>query len=75
MSPNAGAFEPYGVVDAPGALEVTIRENAVARMKDHGIPPVSWTTVAAERGSGTGRCRPGWIWGAPSTTTITATAF
>jgi hypothetical protein len=41
-------IRPYGVVDASGALEVTIRENAVAKMKDHGITPVSWTTVAAE---------------------------
>ena len=38
----------YGVVDASGALEVTIRENAVARMKDHGITPINWTTVGAE---------------------------
>src|SRR6516165_11807385 len=38
----------YGVIDASGALEVTIRENAVARMKDHGITPINWTTVAAE---------------------------
>jgi hypothetical protein len=36
------------VVDASGALEVTIRENAVARMKDHGVTPINWTTVAAE---------------------------
>ena len=34
--------------DASGALEVTIRENAVARMKDHGITPINWTTVGAE---------------------------
>ena len=38
----------YGVIDASGALEVTIRENAVAGMKDHGITPINWTTVAAE---------------------------
>jgi hypothetical protein len=38
----------YGVIDASGALEVTIRENAVARMKDHGITPINLTTVAAE---------------------------
>jgi nicotinamidase-related amidase len=41
-------YNVYGVVDASGALEVTIRENAVARMKDHGITPINWTTVAAE---------------------------
>ena len=28
--------------------QVTIRENAIARMKDHGITPINWTTVAAE---------------------------
>ena len=28
-------YNVYGVVNASGALEVTIRENAVARMKDH----------------------------------------
>jgi hypothetical protein len=33
-------YNVYGVVDASGALEVTIRENAVARMKDHGITPI-----------------------------------
>jgi hypothetical protein len=41
-------YNVYGLIDASGALEVTIRENAVARMKDHGITPINWTTVAAE---------------------------
>ena len=41
-------YNVYGVVDASGALEVTIRESAVTRMKDHGITPINWTTVAAE---------------------------
>ena len=41
-------YNVYGVVDASGALEVTIRENAVARMRDHGITPINWTTVGAE---------------------------
>jgi len=59
-------YNVYGVVDASGALEVTIRENGVARMKDHGITPINWTTVAAELGR---------TWGGSSTTTITATAF
>ena len=45
---GAAGYNVYGVVDASGALEVTIRENAVARMKDHGITPINWTTVAAE---------------------------
>jgi hypothetical protein len=27
---------------------ITIRENAVARMRDHGITPINWTMVAAE---------------------------
>jgi nicotinamidase-related amidase len=39
-------YNVYGVVDASGGLEVTIRENAVAR--DHGVTPINWTTVAAE---------------------------
>jgi nicotinamidase-related amidase len=41
-------YNVYGVVDASGALEVSVRENAVARMKDHGVTPINWTTVAAE---------------------------
>jgi nicotinamidase-related amidase len=41
-------YNVYGVIDASGALEVTIRENAVARMKDYGVTPINWTTVAAE---------------------------
>jgi nicotinamidase-related amidase len=41
-------YNVYGVVDASGALDVTTRELAIARMKDHGITPISWTTVAAE---------------------------
>jgi nicotinamidase-related amidase len=41
-------YNVYGVIDASGALEVTIRENAVARMHDHGVIPINWTTVAAE---------------------------
>jgi nicotinamidase-related amidase len=41
-------YNVYGVVDASGALEISVRENAVARMKDHGVTPINWTTVAAE---------------------------
>jgi nicotinamidase-related amidase len=41
-------FNVYGVIDASGGYEVTIRENAVARMRDHGITPINWTTVGAE---------------------------
>jgi nicotinamidase-related amidase len=41
-------FNVYGVVDASGGLDATIRENAISRMKDHGITPINWTTVAAE---------------------------
>jgi len=48
MQAVEAGYNVYGVVDASGALEVTIRENAVARMKDHGITPINWTTVAAE---------------------------
>jgi hypothetical protein len=48
MEAVEAGYNVYGVVDASGALEVTIRENAVARMKDQGITPINWTTVAAE---------------------------
>jgi hypothetical protein len=48
MQAVEAGYNVYGVVDASGALEVTIRENAVARMRDHGITPINWTTVAAE---------------------------
>jgi nicotinamidase-related amidase len=41
-------YSVYGVVDASGGLDVTTRELAIARMKDHGITPINWTTVAAE---------------------------
>jgi hypothetical protein len=48
MQAVEAGYNVYGVVDASGALDVTTRELAIARMKDHGITPVSWTTVAAE---------------------------
>src|SRR5690348_5360948 len=48
MQAVEAGYNVYGVVDASGALEVTIRENAVARMQDHGVTPINWTTVAAE---------------------------
>jgi nicotinamidase-related amidase len=48
MQAAEAGYKVYGVVDASGALEVTIRDNAVARMRDHGITPINWTTVAAE---------------------------
>jgi hypothetical protein len=38
----------YDVIDASGGYKVTIRENAVARMRDHGIVALNWTTIAAE---------------------------
>ena len=41
-------YNVYGVIDASGGLEVTIRENAVARMQNHGVTTINWTTVAAE---------------------------
>jgi nicotinamidase-related amidase len=41
-------YNVYGVVDASGGLEVTIRENAVARMRDHGVTPINWITVVCE---------------------------
>jgi hypothetical protein len=36
MQAVEAGYTVYGVVDASGALEATIRENAVARMRDHG---------------------------------------
>jgi nicotinamidase-related amidase len=41
-------YNVYGVIDASGGLDVTIQKNAVARMKDHGVTTINWTTVAAE---------------------------
>jgi nicotinamidase-related amidase len=41
-------YNVYGVVDASGALDPTTRELAIVRMKDHGITPINWTTVAVE---------------------------
>jgi hypothetical protein len=47
-SVEAGYFNVHGVVEASGGLDVTTRELTIARMKDHGITPVNWTTLAAE---------------------------
>jgi nicotinamidase-related amidase len=48
MQAVEAGYNVYGVADASGALEVTIRENAVARMQDHGVTRINWTMVAAE---------------------------
>jgi nicotinamidase-related amidase len=48
MQAVEAGYNVYGVVDASGGLDVTIRENAIARMQDHGVTPINWTTVAAE---------------------------
>ena len=48
MQAVEAGYNVYGVVDASGALEVTIRETAVARMREHGVTPINWTTVGAE---------------------------
>jgi nicotinamidase-related amidase len=48
MAAVEAGYNVYGIVDASGALEVTLRENAVARMKDHGVIPTNWIPVAAE---------------------------
>src|ERR1700758_2493743 len=45
---DAGGRDRLQCVRASGANEVTIRDNAIARMKDHGVTPINWTTVAAE---------------------------
>jgi nicotinamidase-related amidase len=41
-------YNVYGVIDASGGLDVTVRELAIARMRDHGVTPINWTTVAVE---------------------------
>src|SRR5215471_12273965 len=48
MQAVEAGYNVYGVVDASGGLDVTTRELAIARMKDHGITPISWTTVSVE---------------------------
>ena len=48
MQAADAGYNVYGVVDASGGLDVTTRELAIARMKDHGITPIGWTTVATE---------------------------
>ena len=48
MQAVEAGYNVYGVVDASGGLDVIIRELAIARMKDHGITPINWTTVAVE---------------------------
>jgi len=56
------------VIDASGGYEVTIRENAVARMRDHGITPINWTTSAPSC-SATGSYRLARTWCGSSTIT------
>lgn len=41
-------YNVHSVIDASGGYEVTTRQNAVARMRDHGIVPLNSTTLAAE---------------------------
>ena len=41
-------YNVYGVIDASGGLDVTARDLAIARMQDHGVTPINWTTVAVE---------------------------
>jgi len=48
MQAVEAGYNVYSVADASGALDGTTRELAIARMIDHGITPISWTTVAAE---------------------------
>ena len=46
MQAVEAGYNVYGVVDASGGLDVTTRELAIARLTDHGITPINWTTVA-----------------------------
>jgi Amidases related to nicotinamidase len=48
MQAVEAGYNVYGVVDASGGLDATTRGLAIARMKDHGITPINWTTVAVE---------------------------
>jgi nicotinamidase-related amidase len=41
-------YHVYGVVDASGGIDVTVRDLAIARMRDYGVTPINWTTVATE---------------------------
>jgi nicotinamidase-related amidase len=41
-------YNVYGVVDASGGIDATVRALAIARMRDHGVTPINWTTVATE---------------------------
>ena len=41
-------YNVYGVIDASGGLDVIARDLAIARMRDHGVTPINWTTVAVE---------------------------
>jgi nicotinamidase-related amidase len=41
-------YNVYGVIDASGGLDVIVRDLAIARMRDHGVTPINWTTVAVE---------------------------
>jgi hypothetical protein len=69
MQAVEGGYNVYGVLDASGAPEVTIRENAVARItvKLMGLRP-STGLRSGPSCSGTRGCRPGRARGASSTT-------
>jgi nicotinamidase-related amidase len=61
MQAVEAGYNVYGVVDASGALEFTIRENAVGSHPSTGLRLLSSC-------SGTGGCPPGKTWGRSSTT-------
>ena len=48
MQAVEAGYNVYGVVDASGGIDVGIRELSIARMRDHGVTPINWTTVAFE---------------------------
>jgi hypothetical protein len=52
MQAVEAGYNVYGVVDASGGLDVTTRELAIARMKDHGVTPINWTTVVVRAATG-----------------------
>ncbi|TPM22516.1 isochorismatase family protein [Mesorhizobium sp. B2-3-5] len=48
MQAVEAGYNVYGVVDASGGSDETLRGLAIARMQDHGVTPINWTTVGFE---------------------------
>ena len=48
MQAVEAGYNVYGVVDASGGIDETVRELSIARMLHHGVTPINWTTVGFE---------------------------